>query len=481
MMSNPRRMHPVAGFLRFLKQLKEMIFPIIVFFFIGRGESGLINTLYQIGLGVVIIGLLIIGIFHWYRFTYRVEDNELRIEYGVFVRKKRFIPIERIQTIDVSAGVIQRVFGLVKLQVETAGGGMEAEAVLTAIKESEANELRAILTKVPKVSEEKESVDENKQKATYHITTKELLVLASTSGGIGIVISAVLAFMSQFAEYVPFERAFNKVEQYINFSVVTYIIVIVILFLLISWIIGVFMMALRFANFKVVKRDDELFITRGLIEKRQSTIPLHRIQAIRFAENLIRQPLGYATVFIESAGGSLDKGEDFSTVLFPLIKKNKIEQLLKHFVPDYKLSDGLVQAPKRSIRRYLIRAVVPVIPIIIAISYLLNPWGYLSLLLLPLSLLLGFMRFRDAGWKIDGEQLTLRFRVVGSKITLLQQRKRIQSLDRKQSAFQRKKQLTSVKTFIKSTFSGKGFQVTDLDNSDGWTMFEWYSTRKKES
>ncbi|MCH1627258.1 PH domain-containing protein [Ferdinandcohnia quinoae] len=480
-MSNPRRMHPIAGFLRFLKQLKEMIIPIIVFFFIGKGESGLINTLYLIGLGVVIVGLLVTGILHWYRFTYRVEDGELRIEYGVFVRKRRFIPIERIQTIDVTAGIIQRIFGLVKLQVETAGGGKEAEVELTAIKEAEANELRAILTKIPKAPEVLEPEEENKQKPTYQITMKELLVLASTSGGIGFVISAIFAFLSQFAEYVPFEKAFNKVEQYINLSILTYIITLVILFLLISWIIGVLIMALRYANFKVVKRDDELFITRGLIEKRQSTIPLHRIQAIRFTENLIRQPLGYATVLIESAGGSLDKGEELSTVLFPLIKKNQVEQLLKHFVPEYKLSDEINHVPKRSLGRYILKAVIPVIPVIIAVSYFFNPWGYLSLLLLPLTCLLGYLRFRDAGWRIDGEQLTLRFRFIGSKITLLQQKKRIQSFDMKQSSFQRTKKLTSVKTFIKSSVSGKGFQVTDVEDSDGWTMFEWYITKKKES
>lgn len=34
----------------------------------------------------------------WLRFTYRVEDGELKIESGVFVRKNRYIRFERIQT-----------------------------------------------------------------------------------------------------------------------------------------------------------------------------------------------------------------------------------------------------------------------------------------------------------------------------------------------------------------------------------------------
>ncbi|MFT4417100.1 PH domain-containing protein [Fredinandcohnia humi] len=474
MMSDPRRMHPVAGFLNFLKQLKEFILPIVFFFFVGRGESNLFDKIYYIGVGAVILALLLFGILHWYRYSYRVEEGELRIEYGVFVRKRRFIPIERIQTIDVSAGIIQRIFGLVKLQVETAGGGMQAEAVLTAIKEEEANQLRSILTRQEQsIAEDEENTHPLK---TYHISPRELLILASTSGGIGIVISGVLAFLSQFAEYLPFEKLYNTVEKYISLSIIVYLAILIAFFFVIAWVVGILIMTLRYANFTVVKREDELFITRGLIEKRQSTIPLSRIQAIRIGENLIRQPLGYATVFIESAGGSMNKGEEFSTVLFPLVKKSKIGELLQHFVSDYKVSDAIHQVPEKSKWRYMLRALLPLLPLTAVIIYLLHPWGYLSLLLFPLALLLGYRRYQDAGWSIEANQLTLQYRFF-SKITVLQHKKRIQSMDKKQSSFQRKADLGSIKTHIKSAVTGKGFQVKDLRESDCWTILEWY--RKK--
>ncbi|MFS0864835.1 PH domain-containing protein [Fredinandcohnia sp. 179-A 10B2 NHS] len=480
-MSEPRRMHPVAGLLNFLKQLKELILPLVFFFFVGTGDSDLLDRIYYIGAGVIILGLLIIGVLHWYRYSYRVEEGELRIEYGVFIRKKRYIPIERIQTIDVSAGIIQRIFGLVKLQVETAGGGMQAEAVLTAIKEEEANLLRSLLTRSKNQSSEVVGeAEENKQPLiSYQITSKELLVLASTSGGIGIVISGVLAFLSQFAEYLPFEKMYDTVEKYVSLSILVYLTVLIAFFLLIAWVVGILIMTLRYANFSVVKRDQELFITRGLIEKRQSTIPLSRIQAIRIGENLIRQPLGFATVYIESAGGSLDKGEDFSTVLFPLLKKKEIQGLLEHFVPDYKITTNVNKVSEKALWRYILRAVLPIVPVIILIAYLAYPWGLFSLLLLPLGILLGYHRYKDSGWKIENDQLTLQYRLF-SKVTIMQHKKRIQSIDKSQSAFQKKAELSSIKSFIKSSFSGKGFQVKDLCEDDGWTIFEWFTKRKTD-
>lgn len=157
-----------------------------------------------------------------------------------------------------------------KLQVETAGGGMQAEAVLTAIKEEEADQLRELLSRSKNHQEE---IETQHTKFTYQITSKELLVLASTSGGIGIVISGVLAFLSQFAEYLPFEKLYNTIEKFVSLSILIYIIVLIALFLFIAWFVGILIMTLRYANFTVVKREDELFITRGLIEK--SRQPFH--------------------------------------------------------------------------------------------------------------------------------------------------------------------------------------------------------------
>lgn len=85
-MSEPKRLHPVAVISTVLKQLKDMIFPILAFtVFGGRGsERGIFSLLIPLA---VIIFALITGIISWLRFTYRIEEGELRVESGVFVRK----------------------------------------------------------------------------------------------------------------------------------------------------------------------------------------------------------------------------------------------------------------------------------------------------------------------------------------------------------------------------------------------------------
>lgn len=142
----------------------------------------------------------------------------------------------------------------------------------------------------------------------YKITPGELFLLASTSGGAGVVISAVFAFVFQFEEIIPYEKVFTGLEGFIANGMIFVSILIFIVFLM-AWLIALIGSMLKYAGFTLIKSEKELMVTRGLLEKRQMTIPLNRIQAIQIRENLLRQPFGLATVYIESAGGSIEDNE----------------------------------------------------------------------------------------------------------------------------------------------------------------------------
>jgi putative membrane protein len=127
-MSKKKRLHPISVVANIVKQLKDAILPIILVIIVGNKT---ISSMWDIAVPfAIIIYTIVIGIVSWIRFTYRLEEGELRIEYGVFVRKKRYIPFERIQGISISQGFLQRMFGVVKVNVETAGNQLgEAEGL----------------------------------------------------------------------------------------------------------------------------------------------------------------------------------------------------------------------------------------------------------------------------------------------------------------------------------------------------------------
>ncbi|MCG1023996.1 PH domain-containing protein [Sutcliffiella horikoshii] len=495
-MFEKRRMHPAAIVVGFFKQLRELLFPIILFVFFGSTGDGWFGVVY---IGVMLLwfaGLIVVGILSWYRFYYWIEDGELRMEYGVFVRKRRFIPQERIQTLDTSEGIIQRIFGLVKVQVETAGGGAEAEASLTAVTKDEAMRLReALLYKKPEVQNDIDDLDESLEtterepeeeppKPVFTVSWKSLFIVGTTSGGIGVVLSAVIAFTSQFDQIVPYEDIIDRFGMVLQTSVFL-IASIIFLVLFLSWLISIVMTMFKYGNFTVVKNKDELQISRGIIEKRQLTISLERIQAIRITQNLLRQPFGFATVYVESAGSSGGKEADFSTILFPLVKMSEVEAHLKEFVPAYELSQNIQPLPKRSLIRYLIRLGVPAILLSAPFAYFFQPYGYFAFLSVGIAMLLGYSQFKTAGWSLgpngneNGEQLQLSYRHLSKNIVLVR-KKRIQSFELRESFFQGKRKLYTVKASIKTGLGGKNFQVVDVDNEGGDQIYEWYSYEKKQ-
>ncbi|MFE8698855.1 PH domain-containing protein [Cytobacillus sp. FJAT-53684] len=467
-MSEPKRLHPISAVISCLKQIKDLIIPFLVFVVFGS-KNGIFQLIIS---AVIIVIVLVIGILTWLRYTYRLEEGELRIEYGVFVRKKRYIPFERIQSLDLSEGILQRPFGLVKVKVETAGSSGEAEAVLTAITKADANLIQQTLS-AAKASVRTENVEEPKENIIYKLSTKELLQLASTSGGVGVVLSAVIAFVFQFEEIIPYERIFSSLGNFISSGIMTVSILIFVGFLA-AWAIALIGTMVKYAGFTVKKTDDDLVITRGLLEKRQLTLPLYRIQAIRISENLIRQPLGLCTVYLESAGGSAKDTESARVMLLPITKRDAISAILSPYFEDYHLEPAILPVPRRAIRRYMFRGLLFVLPIIAVSVLFFRPWGYLSFVLVLLSLLWSYLNYKDAGWKVENQQLTLRYRTI-IKNTVFMKRNRIQSLKTQESYFQNKKELASIEAKVMSGSGGAGGTVVDLAKKDCEAIYEWYS------
>ncbi len=474
-MSEPKKLHPISAVLNALKQLKEMIIPLVAFVVFGsRGSIGG-NIILFAGIASIIL-VLAYGVISWFRYTYRIEENELRIEYGIIVRKKRYIPLERIQSLDLSEGILHRPFGLVKVRVETAGSGGEAEAVLTAVLKEEAIAINNILQDVKNIHAghfENEEIPPKHEEILYKISGKELLMLASTSGGVGVVLSAVIAFISQFDELIPYEKLFKNIESFYVSGGILFISLLVFIGFFLAWVIAVISTMLKYANFTLKRVDDDFIISRGLLEKRQTTIPLKRVQAVRITENLIRQPLRYASVYIESAGGSGNKDESARVTILPFIKKNKIHDILQSHLEGF-ISGEVEPAPKRAFIRYCIRGWMMVVPVIIAMLFLLKIWGLLFLLLLPLSAFWSYLVYRDAGWRVDGSQLILTYRSI-VKHTVFMSKNKIQSIDMKESYFQRKKNLSTIEATVKSGLGGTGGEVVDLEKADVIKIYSWYS------
>lgn len=421
------------------------------------------------GIISVMLVLLVGGILSWLRFTYSIVDGELRIEQGVFVRKNIYLSKERIQVIDIKAGVLQRIFGLVEVEVKTAGSSSK-EAKISAISRERAEQLKSIL-RVDK-SDSAEVTEEEESYERYELSTKDLVITSCTSGSFGIALSIVGTVFSQLDQVLSEEQMLYYLETIIPASVSANMVVYGILFVvIISWLLSFLGTLIKYFGFTLTVQRNELIIRQGLFEQRQLTIPFNRIQAIQVKEGIMRQPFGYASIILESAGYGEQEGN--STTLYPLIKKEYLKDFLKNVIPEY--ANGSLQAkpPAKALRRYLFRMALGSLAVIIPVWYFI-PYGEYSLILLLPAMLLGFAQYRAAAIGSDNETLTIRSRVL-SKTTAMIQKKRIQRVSLNQNPFQKRLGLLSYMVTVASGSHGRSFTIRELDGSVAKNYFNWVS------
>lgn len=487
-MFEAKRLHPIAIVLNAFKILKEAFIPMIVLLFVQGGGDSAWDYFELVIPGVYLIGSLVFGTITWLRFTYRVEDDEIRINSGLIVKKKRYIRLERIQSIDVTEGILQRLFSLVKVSIETAGSSNgQAEAVLTAIPKEEALFFQSLLKEAKQGKKESDAnLDEEaeleirdvqEERVLFKMSFRQLLLMAATSGGVGVVFAGALVLYSQLGELINVGKIYGEVERLVASGIIL-VVIFVLFILLIAYLIATINILLKYAYFTIKKSGNDLMITRGLLERRSLTIPIGRIQAVRIVENVIRQPLGYATVFVETTSGSLENIGNANVMLFPIAKKKQLKELFVGIELDYQVDLSMTHAPDRALIRYMMRQWLWTIPLSAIMVYFFQPWGYLSILLPILFTIYAYICFKEASWNISGEQLTLTYREWLNKQSYLVKKAKVQSLTMKQSIFQKKKELGTVIAFSKTGLGTSDGTVVDLEEQDVSSIKKWFQGKQ---
>ncbi|MEX5521442.1 MULTISPECIES: PH domain-containing protein [Bacillus cereus group] len=476
-----KRQHPIT----MLLELKITDFiPLIIFMFSLNGKFPFWYLI------PAAFGLLTVfsAFEKWYYTTYWVENNVLHVKQGLFVKKESYLNKERVQTINTSSNVLYQMLGLKKIQIETAGGGDEAEVSLAGITVEEATELIAMLNesaselKVEKTLEEvevKEIITEEKQAREYKLTWKEILIASVTSGQFGLLFSLIFFVYHQVDEYIP-KWIENSVKSYVmEHDIYGWILMIAIL-LVLSWIISTIGYALKHGDFTVNRRNDEVRISQGLLEKKELVLKLHRIQGITIKEGILRQPFGYCAVQVEVIQSKGTGDEKEKVTLHPIIRKDRVQQLLAHLQLPYELNANITSLPKAALRRYLIDSFIFFAMLAIPLTGIGIYFEkyYIMWALLPLAILiftLGYATFKTNGYSVNGEQITLVYRSVG-KYTGLIRRRHVQSMEKTQSYFQRRADLCT----YKFSSASSSYKIEHTRVEDAERMQDWYKKKINE-
>ncbi|RDH11437.1 PH domain-containing protein, partial [Tsukamurella pulmonis] len=121
------RLSPWGIGTRVVKAIPSLIPALIGVFFVGRSAGPVFFVIAGLAIS------LLVGLVPWLTTRWRVTDDQLELRHGLVRKVSATARRDRIRSVDVTAGPIERALRLRKVVVGTGVGGKESALVLDPI------------------------------------------------------------------------------------------------------------------------------------------------------------------------------------------------------------------------------------------------------------------------------------------------------------------------------------------------------------
>ena len=280
---------------------------------------------------------------------YELTDKEIKCNRGVLFRKRSVLDYKKVHAINKKQNIIQRIFGIAVLTVDSGSANTSHQAEITIIEKSAAvdallDELNALKKNSVKsdAEEQKEEVLLSDKDSLYRFTSGKkmlytLINIASTA--FSIAFFAVLAIIVISVCKAMLQLDFlGTWGQYFLYAL-SITVGGVLLSSIFSFVASIIQSFVGYYGFTITRCDSNIQISYGLLEKHTNTFSYDRIKAVKISQGLIQRILGFASIKLEVIGYTVSSGDDDKNaglgVLVPFCKYDEISEILGKALPDY--------------------------------------------------------------------------------------------------------------------------------------------------
>ncbi|MDJ1089487.1 PH domain-containing protein [Macrococcoides caseolyticum] len=480
-----------------LKAIKENLFLIGIglFWIIRDGFTldAIQNNMFAVFMLIITLINIVLRIIEARITKYWIEDDKLLLETGIISKKIKEIYIGKIQTVDTNAGLANQILGGVIMQVRTAGDGIE----LNSISKNEAERLSNFLTERKRqlrsdvadgdgsVVSDSAAVDhqlnvDDRFEVIYRLGFKDLLFMSVTSSGMFTVIAIILGLYSQIDEIIPLDGFLNPVKMLVGEGY-GYVIGFSIVLLMISYIIGIFVTAIKYHRYTVRYDGEVINVNYGLFERIDKYIVLKNIQSVKETQSYFRRLFNKTKFTVVTTSEMKDEEEigNDEIELLPFISYDKGYEIVHRLLP-YNFNAVNHVIPKRSIRRYFQVLWLLIIIVVNVIQYYWFDYAWIiGLVLLVLTFITAIIKYKNSGYAIIDDELSISNGGLLSMTTTYIKERNIISLSVKSTPFMNKADLRNIEVDVAAGMLGSTTALNFIERDDAAHIYEWFMAKER--
>lgn len=305
------KIHPLMIFTMLPPYLFFLAIPlvkVILKFLISRETHGLF--LWE---SIALIGLLLMGIAEFKRYSVKIDEEKIKIEWGFIFRRSASVYISNISSAEETVSIIDRVFGAVTYKINTEAGFPKRVDFKFKLYKEESKRLSKLLYG---------------EKPKEMVKFSLLRTAAATSSVItGIIISVpairrIGDLLGITLEEMLFDRindAANKIQFY--FPPVVNAITIVVMA---AYFIAFCYSFLKYARFRIGFDEQKIEVLSGFITRKKTYFMKSAVNNIKIEQRPLMRLLKLYSLGVSVAG--FDNSRKEAAAVVPCGKKKQIEK-----------------------------------------------------------------------------------------------------------------------------------------------------------
>ncbi len=443
------------------KVIFRQALPFVLIFFLGKGSKTVDYILYP----VIVLSLisLVLSIIGYFRFYFYIKGNELIVQKGVIKRKTLNIDFDRIQTINFEQNLIQQIFGVVGLVVDTAGS-KKNEFSFDALDRDMAVALRDTILSAKRKQNtsdtplEKSSITQEEESliSILKLEIPDLIKIGVSQNHLRSL-GLIIAFFFWVGDNL--RQAGINSEQYAEdyfmdlSNPFTFMLFMFPLLILVSFVISLITTVFKYFDLNLWRGSKGFKISSGLFNKKEVAAMDHKIQMITWSDNPLKRLLGIKDLHFKQA--SSEEVNSKKSISVAGCYDHHIQAVKRHYFKKHAF-DHLQEFEID--RRYIYRQVLyfGLIPglILITIPILFSEASLLwfclaSIFWIAYSFITNTVKHKKRRYSINKSVFHMKKGLFGNSEYLLKLLK-IQNIQITQTFYQRRQQLANLKLYTAS-------------------------------